>query len=169
MDIAPYKAKLLYREMPSTKNAFDATKQVILKLCVAQARLTAETGSDTAVVPQTKLSTPEIAEEENEPEEEKEEASKQSHDELTSNQAIINIKLQKNKKKKNYLYKEKMNMKICHQERKRKWTNQAKEKTTLMAISIIETDNLRKNPMPAAPWIRKIHKQKAIIARKRNE
>ena len=59
--------------MPNTKNAFDATKQVILKLCVQQARLTEklvvaqqwylrqssldrETGSGTAVVPQTKLS-----------------------------------------------------------------------------------------------------------------
>ena len=57
-----------------------------------------ETGSDTALVPQTKLSTPEIAGEENEQEEEKEEASKQSHDELTPNQAIINTKLQKNEK-----------------------------------------------------------------------
>ena len=55
-----------------------------------------ETG--TAVVPQTELSTPEIAEEENEQEEEKEEASTQSHDELTPNQAIINTKLQKNEK-----------------------------------------------------------------------
>ena len=38
-----------------------------------------------------------------------------------------------------------------------------------MAISIIETAILRENPLPAAPRIRKIHKQKAIIARKRNE
>ena len=57
-----------------------------------------ETGSGTAVVPQTKLSTPEIAGEENEQEEEKEEASTQCHDELTPNQAIINTKLQKNEK-----------------------------------------------------------------------
>ena len=57
-----------------------------------------ETGSGTAVVPKTKLSTPEIAGEENEHEEEKEEASMQSHDELTPNQAIINTKLQKNEK-----------------------------------------------------------------------
>ena len=48
------------------------------------------------MVPQTELSTPEIAEEENEQEEEKEEASTQSHDEIISNQAIINTKLQKN-------------------------------------------------------------------------
>ena len=38
-----------------------------------------------------------------------------------------------------------------------------------MAISVIETAILRENPMPAAPRIRKIYKQKAIIARKRNE
>ena len=38
-----------------------------------------------------------------------------------------------------------------------------------MEISIIETAILRENPMPAAPRIRKIHKQKAIIARKRKE
>ena len=55
-----------------------------------------ETGSGTAVVPQT--STAEITEEENEQEEEKEEASTQSQEELTSNQAIINTKLQKNEK-----------------------------------------------------------------------
>ena len=55
-----------------------------------------ETGSGTAVVPQT--STAEITEEENEQEEEKEEVTKQSHDELTSNQANINTKLQKNEK-----------------------------------------------------------------------
>ena len=52
-----------------------------------------EIGSGTAVLPQTKLSTLEIAEEENE-----QEASTQSHDRLTPNQAIINTKLQKNEK-----------------------------------------------------------------------
>ena len=55
--------------------------------------------------------------------------------------------------------------------RKKKKMNKSskRKKTTLIAISITETAILRENPMPAAPRIRKIHKQKAIIARKRNE
>ena len=50
------------------------------------------------MVPQTELSTPEVAEEEKEQEEMKEEVSMQSHNELTSNPAFLNIELQKNEK-----------------------------------------------------------------------
>ena len=96
MDIGPYKAKLVYREMPSTKICFRCHKTGHTEAMCRTGSPDRETGSGTAVVPQTKLSTPEIAEEQNEQEEEKEEASKQSHDELTSNQVIINTKLQKN-------------------------------------------------------------------------
>ena len=70
--------------MPSSKNALGATKQVILKLCVEQARLT-----EKLVVVQKKKTNKRKR---------KKEASKQSHDELTPNQAIINTKLQKNEK-----------------------------------------------------------------------
>ena len=96
MDIGPYKAKLFYREMPSTKKCFRCHKTGHTEAMCRTGLPDTETCSGTALVPQTKLSTPEIAEEENEQEEEKEEASKQSHDELNSNQAII--KLQKNEK-----------------------------------------------------------------------
>ena len=98
MDIGPYKAKLFYREMPSKKKCFICHKTGHTEAMCRTGSPDTETGSGTALVPQTKLSTPEIAEEENEQEEEKEEASKQSHDELNSNQAIINTKLQKNEK-----------------------------------------------------------------------
>ena len=77
MDIGPYKykAKLFYREMPSTKKCFRCHKTGHTKAMCRTGSPDTETGSGTAVVPQTKLSTPEIAEEENEQEEEKEEAS----------------------------------------------------------------------------------------------
>ena len=38
-----------------------------------------------------------------------------------------------------------------------------------MEKSIIEKAIVRENPMPTVPLIREIRKQKAIIARKRNE
>ena len=38
-----------------------------------------------------------------------------------------------------------------------------------MAISIIETATVKENPISTVPPIRKIHKQKAIIAKKRDK